>query len=134
MQRHDLHLGELEAVFVGEEAERIVKARSDLRHCHALAREILRRLEAGRIGVVAGEIADQGIARLLAAHAPDHLQRALAGEIVETGGEGGDAEIDVSRGGGDGDRLRRIEEFQLDLQTGLTEIALVLRDEDGCGG
>ncbi|MGY3471404.1 hypothetical protein ACVW0I_008275 [Bradyrhizobium sp. LM6.11] len=134
MQRHDLHLGELETIFVSEQAERIVKGRADLRHRHALAREILRRLQTARIGVVAGEIADQGITGLLAAHAADHLHHALAGEIVETSGESGNAEIDVARGGGHRDRLRRIEEFQLDVEAGFAEIALVLRDEDGRGG
>src|SRR3954463_11565638 len=134
LQGHDLHVGELEAVFVGKQAERIVKGGADLRHRHALAREVLWRLQAARIGVVAGEIADQGIAGLLAAHAADHLQHALAGEIVETGGEGGDAEIDVAGGGGHRDRLRRIEEFQLDVEASLAEIALVLRDEDRRGG
>ncbi len=106
-----------------------MKAGADLRHRDALAREILWRLQAGGIGVVAGEIADQGIAGLLAAHAADHLQRALAGEIVETGGERGDAEIDIARGGRHRDRLRRVEEFQFDIEPGFAEIALVLRDE-----
>ena len=129
LQRQHFHLAELETVFVGEQAERIVEAGADLRHRHAFAGEILWRLQPGGIGIVAGEIADQGIAGLLAAHAADHLQRALAGEIIEPRGEGGDAEIDVARGGRHRDRLRRVEEFQLDVEPGLAEIALVLRDE-----
>ena len=107
-----------------------MEAGADLRHRDALAGEILWRLQPGGVGVVAGEIADQGIAGLLAAHAADHLQRALAGEIIEPGGERRDAEIDVARGGRHRDRLRRVEEFQLDIEPGLAEIALVLRDED----
>src|ERR1700756_5513169 len=103
-----------------------MEARADLRHRGPLAGEILRRLEPSRIGVVAGEIADQGIARFLAAHAADHFQRALAGEVVEPGGEGSDADIDIARGGGDRNRLRCIEEFQLYIQPSFTEIALVL--------
>jgi len=34
-----------------------------------------------------------------------------------------------ARGGRHRDRLRRVEEFQFDLEAGLAEIALVLRDE-----
>src|SRR5207247_11109538 len=96
LQRQHLYVRELETVFVGEQTERIVKAGADLRHRDALAHKVLRRLQSGRIGVVAGEIADQRIARLLAAHAADYLQRALASEIVEPGGERGDAEIDIA--------------------------------------
>src|SRR6201985_3828022 len=107
-----------------------MKAGADLRHRDALAGEILWRLQPGSVSVVAGEIADQRIAGLLAAHAADHFQRALAGEIVEARGEGGDAEVDVARGGRNRDRLRRIEEFQLDIEAGVAEVALVLRDED----
>src|SRR5947209_14551342 len=58
--------------------------------------EVLRRFQSGCVGIVAGEIADQGITGLLAAHAADHLQHALAGEIVESGRESGDAEINRS--------------------------------------
>jgi hypothetical protein len=52
----------------------------------------------------------QGIAGFLAAHAADHLQRALAGQIVKPRGEGGDAEINVARRGRHRNRLRRVEE------------------------
>src|SRR5947199_2693762 len=106
-----------------------MKARSHLRYRDALAREILWRLQAGGVGVIAGEIADQWIARLLAAHAADHLQRALAGEVIKPRGEGRYPKIDIARGGRDRDRLRGIEEFQLDIEPGLAEITLVLRDE-----
>src|SRR5438270_1294889 len=106
-----------------------MEARSHLRYSDALAREILRRLQAGGVGVIAGEIADQGIAGLLAAHAADHLQRALAGEVVETRRESRDAEIDIARRGGDRNGLRRIEEFQLDIEPGIAAIALILLDE-----
>ena len=119
LQRQHFDVAELETVFVGEQAERIVKAGAGLRHRDALAGEILWRLQPGGIGVVAGEIADQGIAGLFAAHAADHLQRALAGEIIEPGGEGGDAEIDIARGGRHRDRLRGVEEFQLDIEPGV---------------
>ena len=129
LQRQHLHVRELETVFVGEQSQRIVEAGADLGDRDALAREILWRLQAGGIGVVAGEIADQGIAGFFAAHAADHFQRALAREIIETGGERGDAEIDVARRGRDRNRLRGVEEFQFDIESGLTEIALVLRDE-----
>src|SRR5438552_720298 len=106
-----------------------MEAGANLRHRNALAREILWRLQPCSISVVAGEITDQGIAGLLAAHAADHLQRALAGKIVEAGGKGGNAEIDVAGGGRDRNRLRRVEKFQLDIEPGLAEIALVLRDK-----
>src|SRR5437588_9969434 len=95
-----------------------MKARSHLRYRDALAREILWRLQAGGVGVIAGEIADQRIAGLLAAHATDHFQRTLAGEIVETRRESRDPEIDIARGGGNRNGLRRIEEFQLDIEPG----------------
>src|SRR6266404_7522160 len=104
-----------------------MKAGADLCHRDALSREIPRRFQTPGIGVIASEIADQGIARLLAAHAADHLQRALAGKVIESGGEGGYPKIDIARGGRDRDRLCGIEEFQLDNETGLSEIALVLR-------
>src|SRR5260370_29006558 len=105
-----------------------MKAGTDLRHRDALARKVLWRLQSGGIGVVAGEIADQGIAGLLAAHAADHFQRALAGEIVETGGESGDAEIAVARGGRDRPQLPGAEESQLDVETRILEIAPCPRD------
>src|SRR5581483_9184862 len=88
LQRHDLHVRKLEMVFIGKKSKRIMKAGADLRHRDAFAREILGRLQSGGPGIVTGEIADQGIAGLLAAHAADHLQGALAGEIVEARGEG----------------------------------------------
>src|SRR6266446_103992 len=101
-----------------------MKAGADLRDRDAFSREILRRLQTRGIGIIAGEIADQRIARPLAAHAADHLQRALAGEVIEPRGEGGYPKIDIARGGRNRDRLRRIEEFQFDIESGLAEVAL----------
>src|SRR5258708_37770883 len=106
-----------------------MKAGADLGYRDALSREIPRRFQARGIGVVAGEIADQGIARLLAAHAADHLQRALAGEVIKPRCERGYPKIDIARGGRDRNRLRSIEELKFDIETGLMKIALVLRDE-----
>src|SRR2546423_4752530 len=101
-----------------------MKAGADLGDRDAFSREIPRRLQTGGIGIIAGEIADQGKTRLLAAHAADHLQRAFAGEVIEPRGEGCYPKIDIARGGRNRDRLRGIEEFQLDVETGLAEITL----------
>src|SRR5204862_1314230 len=106
-----------------------MEAGAGLGHRHALAGEIAGRFEPTGIGIIAGEIANERITRLLAAHAANHFQRALAREIIKTGGERSDAEIDIARCGGDRDRLRGVEKFQFDVETGLAKIALVLRDE-----
>src|SRR5437762_13567006 len=103
-----------------------MKAGAGLGHRHALAGEIAGRFEPTGIGIIAGEIANEGIARLLAAHAANHFQRALAREIIKTGGDTSDAEIDIARCGGDRHGLRAAEKFQFDSETALAKIALAL--------
>jgi hypothetical protein len=73
---------------------------------------------------------DQGKAGSFVAHAADHFQRALAGEIVEAGRQGCDAEIDIARCRRNRDRLGRVEEFQFDVEARVAKITLVLRDEN----
>src|SRR5260370_42605755 len=106
-----------------------MKAGAGLGDREAFSREIFWRLQARGIGVVAGEIADQRIARLLAAHAADHFQRSLAGEVIKPRCKGGYPKIDIARGGRNRDRLRGIEEFQFDIESGLAKGALVLLNE-----
>jgi hypothetical protein len=61
-------------------------------------------------------------------------QCALAGLIEQSTGERGDAELDVTRGRRDRDRLRGIEELELDVEPLVAEIAALESDEHRTGG
>ena len=61
----------------------------------------------------------------------DDLERALAGEVIETSTEAGGTEIDIARDHGDGVRHRRIEEHDLGVEPFGREVAFLDGDIAG---
>ena len=89
--------------------------------------------QAGGIGFLGDQDGRALVAALLVQPAADHLQRALLGEVEEAAGQRGDADIDVARYRGRGDRLRGLEEAECEVDALVTEVAAFLGDVERRG-
>ena len=118
---------------LGEQPEAVVEGGSDLRDRGRVAGQVLDAPEPGLGRLAARHHGDELVARLLARLGGHDLQRALAREVVEAGREPRDPDVDVARHRRDRDRLRGLEEAQLNVEALPGEEARILRQEDGPG-
>ena len=77
--------------------------------------------------LLARDVGDELVAGLDPRLAGDDLERAAAGQVVEARGEPGHSEIEIARRHRERDRLRRLEEAQLDFEPFGGEKAAALR-------
>jgi hypothetical protein len=76
----------------------------------------------------------QLITGLFPALGSNGFQSALAGQIVETRGEAGDAGIDITRHDRHGDRGGCLKIFQFDVESLFSKVTHILGDEQGTAG
>src|SRR5437763_4128219 len=110
-----------------------MEARPDLRDADAFPFNIPQRFEARARWLRRREISHERKARHIAALAGDDRDRALSGEIKQAARERGDADIDIARGGRHGDRLRRVEKLQLDIDSGVAKVTAIGGDKKVAG-
>ena len=99
-----------------------------------MAGQIRKMGEPRLVGVVGDDIGDKMISAFLATLCADDAQRALAGKIVEGRSQSGHADVDVAGDGRDRDRLRRVEEMQIEIDSLGGEIATLGGDKDRARG
>jgi len=80
-------------------------------------------------GGVGGEDSVAFVALGLLRLRSDDFEAALAGEIEQAGGEGGEPEVDIAGHHRDRDRLRRVEKLKLEIEPLLFEVAFLDRNE-----
>ena len=133
LQRHHGDGLGVDAVLARHDLDRIVHRGAGRGHGDALAGEILDRAHAGVPRRLVTAMTLSWIARPLRALRRDHLQPALGREIVETGGEGGHAEIGVARDDGERHLGGGGEVLEREVDARFLEPALLLGDEDRPG-
>src|ERR1700737_980044 len=99
-----------------------------------MAAELVERGEALAVSRVRGEHDVALIALRLLGLRGDDLEGPLACEIIESGGEGGDAEVRVAGRDRKGNGLRGLEELRLDVEPLVLEVAFVDGDEEAARG
>ena len=118
---------------LGDAADHVVEGRAILGDGEAVARQFVRRRQAGVEGLVRNQDGGAFVAVFLMHRAADHLQHALLCQVEEAAGQRGDADIDVAGHGRRGDRLRGFEEAEREVDALVAEIAAFLRDVERRG-
>ena len=134
LEPSDVHAVERKARHARQLPDLVMEGRARLGDAQSMAGEIRHAAKSLVISGVGGEhciaLEPPGLFRLRC----DDLQLALARQIEEAAGEGGDAEIHVAGHGGQRDGLRRFEILQGDVEPLFAKIAALHRQKQRARG